>query len=164
MLQSICGEDALSNVVIATTKRGHVDPDEMTSRERCLESLKLFAPALKSGAQVVRYDHTTESAHHIINNLLVRQPKALALQRFIINDGKAVVSTAAGQLLYSQLKNDREHCESLRKGVASYGKSLICKGMPQSKKEDFIRELQDKFVHLQAEMLKLSGARWLAPT
>jgi hypothetical protein len=68
MFRCLCGQEAMPNVVIATTMWGRVWGTEGEEREARLKS-KYWADMIAQGCRVERFQDTYESAWHIIGNL-----------------------------------------------------------------------------------------------
>ena len=102
--QDLCGQDVLCNGVIVTNMWGSVDPTVGAAREQELKSKDLFfKPALQAGARVLRHDNTVASAHRIVRHLLAATPRPLRLQRELVDEGRRVFQTAAGETLLQEL-------------------------------------------------------------
>ena len=102
MFRKLCGDDMLKNVAVVTTIWGTVDPTKGNAREKHLRSSdKFFKPILDKGATMVRHDNTAESAKKIIQDIMqkTRQPEALCIQRELVDEGKTINQTSAGQEL-----------------------------------------------------------------
>jgi hypothetical protein len=98
MFKLLCGEDTLQNVILVTTMWDEVDESEGIYREDALRE-EYWRPMIASGAKLMRFDHTRDSAWHIIDQLSgMRRP--LQLQREIVDNGKALHQTAAGRSLF----------------------------------------------------------------
>ena len=81
-----------------------VDPlDINEAREEELSS-KFFKPTLDKGAQLARHHNTTESAHDIIRKIVDKHPVALQIQRELVEEGKDIIETAAGESISQELQ------------------------------------------------------------
>jgi hypothetical protein len=98
MFKVICGEDALQNVILVTTMWDEVEESDGISREKALRE-EYWRPMIASGAKLMRFDHTRESAWHIIDQLSGMR-LSLQLQREMVDNGKALHQTAAGRSLF----------------------------------------------------------------
>lgn len=67
LLESLCGVDALQNVIVVTTMWDHINEAMGTRRELELEAK--FCSPISAGARVVRFEHSYQSAWEIINQL-----------------------------------------------------------------------------------------------
>ncbi|KAF8153675.1 P-loop containing nucleoside triphosphate hydrolase protein [Mycena galopus ATCC 62051] len=82
MFRKLCGDDALKNVVIVTTRWDDVpekDRGAMEKREKELMETtgKFFEPLIAGGGRFLRHDNTTESARRITETFLEKDPIAL---------------------------------------------------------------------------------------
>ena len=109
MFRKFCGESALKNVVLVTNmwKEGPQDIDE--AREKELSS-KFFKLALNEGAQMARHHNTTKSARDILRKVVGNRPVVLQIQRELVDEGKDIIDTAAGESINQELKEQtRRH-------------------------------------------------------
>ena len=103
MFRKLCGESTLKNVVLVTNM-WQVDPlDTNEAREKEL-SRKFFKPTLDKGAQLARHHNTTESAHDILRKIMYNHPVALQIQRELVEEGKDIIETAAGESINQELQ------------------------------------------------------------
>ncbi|KAJ7031334.1 P-loop containing nucleoside triphosphate hydrolase protein [Mycena alexandri] len=97
MFRQLCGDTTLKNVVVVTNMWGAVEPKVGKDREEQLASNEgFFKLALDKGAQMLRHDDGTASAHAILRYLIGNQPRALQIQRELVDEGKEISQTAAG--------------------------------------------------------------------
>ena len=103
MFRKLCGESTLKNVVLVTNMWSE-DPDNVNeAREKELSS-KFFKPTLDKGAQMVRHHNTTESAHDILRKIMDNHPVALQIQQELVDEGKDIIDTAAGESIKQELQ------------------------------------------------------------
>ncbi|KAJ2935280.1 hypothetical protein H1R20_g1813, partial [Candolleomyces eurysporus] len=116
MFREICGDSTFKNVIILTNMWGEVSKSVGEARERELASDDLFfKPVLEKGAQMLRHDHTLESAQAIVKRLLDNNPLVLQIQREIVDEKKDILQTAAGTELNKELLAEKErHEQELR--------------------------------------------------
>lgn len=108
MFRKLCGEDALENVVVVTTRWDDVpenDRETMENRENELMKTpgKFFQPLIAAGGQFLRHDNAEGSARRIVETFLKNHPIALQIQ-IEMRDGKTLEETAAGSELAAELK------------------------------------------------------------
>lgn len=120
MLKALCGPDVLKNVLLVTTFWDKVGREEGSQRERKLtENPDFWGKMCKRGCRVMRHTNDTASAMSILEvfaNRTSRMSKiALELQVDIVDDGKSLKDTRAGQkvageedLRRSQEAHDKE--------------------------------------------------------
>src|SRR5262249_41729323 len=124
----ICGDQALKNVVIVTTRWDEVrDIGEMEKREKELMHTKgeFFEPVISAGAQFLRHDNTFPSICKILEKMLHNHPVALQIQ-IELSQGKTIEETAAGaelraEIIKLQTKHEEE-MEALRKEMETNDK------------------------------------------
>ncbi|EMD41344.1 hypothetical protein CERSUDRAFT_89911 [Gelatoporia subvermispora B] len=159
MFQKICGEEAMTNVAIATTRWNEVD--EMTGIRREMELRTkdiFFKPAVDGGAKLLRHDRDLASAQDIVRELLMKQPKPLLLQTEIVHQGKAPSDTAAGMELQRELREQMERQdrkmlelkEELEEANATHDAEL------REELEEGMGELRATLKHLQDEAKTLT--------
>ncbi|KAI0091155.1 hypothetical protein BDY19DRAFT_856343, partial [Irpex rosettiformis] len=109
--QELCGVNALSNSAIITTMWSRIDPLLGNRYEQELRSKdKFFKPAIDYGAKFIRHLDTEASAHDIIRELLSEESKPLRVQQELVDEGKKVFQTAAGEALLRELaKAEQKH-------------------------------------------------------
>ena len=115
MLRELCGDSTLRNVVLMTNMWGEVSAKDGQDRENKLTS-KFFKPVLDKGAQMIRHYNTTESAHNIIRAIIRNHPMVLQIQREMVDEGKAIVDTAAGDVVNREINAlIRKHQDEMKK-------------------------------------------------
>jgi hypothetical protein len=106
MFQKLCGDQALTRVVLATTFWDAIDKDLGKIREEELTKTdKFWRTMIQKGSKVFRHDDFDDSAGHIIRYLVnKRTPKnPLAIQIEMVDEHKALNETGAGSTLQAQL-------------------------------------------------------------
>ncbi|KAJ6513038.1 P-loop containing nucleoside triphosphate hydrolase protein, partial [Mycena sanguinolenta] len=104
MFRQLCGENTLRNVVIVTSMWSQVTPDVGEARELELASDERFLrPVMEKGARMLRSYNDVPSAQAIIRYLIGNQPRALRIQRELVDQGKDIGQTAAGEELNREL-------------------------------------------------------------
>ncbi|KPM39242.1 hypothetical protein AK830_g7311 [Neonectria ditissima] len=95
IFKRICGQTALSNVLLTTTRWNEIDEQTGASRERQLRS-DFWAYMVGRGSNMSRFhgDHT--SAVALISQLIAKEPIVLRIQHQMINEGKKLHETDAG--------------------------------------------------------------------
>jgi len=89
MFRELCGEDALKNVIIATTMWGKVSKEEGENRERDLRD-RFFKDALEKGTKMVRHTHPTHfnSTDDILRLIIANHPVPLLIQQELVDQKK----------------------------------------------------------------------------
>lgn len=109
MFRELCGDSTLRNVVLVTNMWGTIPQDAGEAREEELTT-NFFKPVLDKGAQIARHHNTIQSAHDIIRRIIRNQPAALRIQRELVDEGKNIIHTAAGEAINEELnKQIRRH-------------------------------------------------------
>lgn len=108
MFRKLCGEDALENVVVVTTRWDDVSEKDRETMEKREDELmktpgKFFEPLIDKGGKFLRHDNTEGSARRIVETFLKKSPVALQIQ-LEMRDGKTLEETAAGSELAAELK------------------------------------------------------------
>ena len=122
MFRKLCGDNALQNVVIVTNMWGQVDPELGNEREaELMGEDDFFKPVLDKGAQMERHENTTLSAKGIIRLILDNNPLPLHIQEELVDEGKAILDTDAGEELNrelsAQIERHREEMRQLREDM-----------------------------------------------
>ncbi|OCH89845.1 hypothetical protein OBBRIDRAFT_793907 [Obba rivulosa] len=162
MFQRLCGVDALRNVVIATTRWEEVDVKTGAERQDELATKTVFfKPVLDEGAKMLRHDNGLESAQAIIRCFLRNQPKALLIQKEMVDEDKPLSETEAGRELQRDIraqmeKHDKkmqELREEMQEAVGEHDEEL---------RAELDKEMQDMrytLVRLQNEAKKLAESQ-----
>lgn len=104
MFKALCGEEALNNVVLATTYWDSVSQGQGEERESELSNTRnLFQGMIGNGAKLMRHDRGTESAQGIVDYLLPKTPVAPKIMQEL-QQGKTIKDTAAGSMLVEQIE------------------------------------------------------------
>ena len=109
LFRKLCGESTLNNVVIVTNmwKEDSRDVDEAREKEL---SDRFFKPALDKGARMARHYNTAQSANDIVRRIVKNHPIVLQIQRELVDEGKDITDTAAGESLNEELQEQiRKH-------------------------------------------------------
>lgn len=102
MFRQLCGDPTLKNVVLVTNMWGRVEKEIEEAHEKELAEV-YFRPALEKGAQLVRHRNTPESAHDIIRLIMKNDPAPLLIQRELVDEGKDIKHTSAGEAVNEQV-------------------------------------------------------------
>ncbi|KAF8206195.1 hypothetical protein K438DRAFT_1816773 [Mycena galopus ATCC 62051] len=153
MFRQLCGESTLRNVVIVTNMWGEVGHEVGEARETELANDdKFFKPVLDKGARMLRNNNGITSAHAILHYLIGNHPRVLRIQRELVDQGKTISQTAAGEELNrelaEQIKRHRQEMEILQQEM----KEAI-----RAKDEETKQELEVETRKLQAEMARVQN-------
>ena len=104
LFKKICGPEAYSHTVIATTMWSELaDTADGTSRVAQREQ-NWWGDMIAGGAQIVRHENTAESAKDIIAMLCQKDMVALQMQQELMRTGGKLSATSAGRQMSSDLK------------------------------------------------------------
>ncbi|KAJ6532002.1 hypothetical protein B0H19DRAFT_1189538 [Mycena capillaripes] len=122
MFRQLCGDSTLKNVLIVTTMWGEVERELGEAREAELASdEKFLKPVLDKGARLLRHDNDVASAQAILRYLIGNQPRALRIQRELVDQGKDISQTAAGEELNrefaKEIKRHKEEMATLQQEI-----------------------------------------------
>lgn len=149
MFRELCGDSTLKNVVLVTNMWGKVSQDVGEARENEL-STKFFKQVLDNGAQLVRHYNTTQSAHDIIRRIMKNRPVALQIQRELVEEGKDIINTSAGEAINKELNElIRRHQAELKEVREEMMQAL------RDKDEQTKIELEAETRRLQEQMDKM---------
>ena len=137
MFRELCGDTTLKNVILVTNMWGEVPQDIGEAREEELAT-EFFKPALDKGARLARHHNTMHSAHDIIRSVMENRPAALRIQHELVEEGKDIVDTAAGETINKELNEvKRRHQAELNDVQREMTEAL-------EKKEEEIRNTLNK--------------------
>lgn len=103
MFRQLCGDDALKNVILGTTKWGDVKRDVGIKREQQLAETH-WKEVIDHGAEMAQFRNTQKSALAIIDLIVNRnQAKALLIQEEVVDLQLSLPETEAGKALRSTL-------------------------------------------------------------
>lgn len=114
VFQRICGEEAMSNVLLVTSRWDDVDPATGADRERQLRE-QFWAYMLGRGSVMTRFYGDRNNAVTVASQLLVKDSVVLALQREMVDERRQLSDTAAGAYVSDAIDRDRAaHEKELR--------------------------------------------------
>jgi hypothetical protein len=121
LFKKICGEDAFSHVVIATTMWSEltdVASGDRRVKERC-SGPNFWGDLINGGARHQKHDDNTSSAHKIIRMLMNKDTQPLLMQQELEKSNGVLYETSASQQLHIDLgvagTLELERLEELRK-------------------------------------------------
>ncbi|KAI0925626.1 hypothetical protein AcV5_008311 [Taiwanofungus camphoratus] len=160
MFRKLCGDETLKNVVIVTNMWGEVSEEKGLARERELATDDiLFKPVLQKGAQMMRHDNTYQCAMTILGQLINNRPKALRIQRELVDEHKDISQTAAGEELARELAElARKHREELQQVQKEMREALLAKDLETRKELEQVRkELESNVKKIENDRERLSS-------
>ncbi|KAF9004213.1 P-loop containing nucleoside triphosphate hydrolase protein [Cyathus striatus] len=126
MFHKLCGDDALSSVVLGTTKWSEVAQDVGDKRVKQLRD-NFWKDMIEKGSDVFKFEKTNQSAWNMVNHLLQKHKdvESLRLQKELVDLQKIIPDTDAGkELRYSleellKMQKDKATEEQLQKTKAA---------------------------------------------
>lgn len=119
IFRSLCGEHALANVMLVTTRWDRIEAHERGNALRLEQELidKWWSPLQKRGSQVTQFHGSRGEAEAMILELVRDRPSVvLDIQRELVDGNKEVGETMAGQRLEQQMQREIAiHEQSLAK-------------------------------------------------
>ncbi|KAJ3541512.1 hypothetical protein NMY22_g3859 [Coprinellus aureogranulatus] len=151
MFRKLCGDSSLRNVVIMTNMWSEVNLELGEARERELaQEGKFFKPVLDRGARMVRNDGTLESGQALLHYFLGNTPAALQIQREIVEEGKDILHTAAGEEINKVLiEQKKRHERDMLELQQEYEDAL------EAKDEDTRREIEAATEELKSKITRI---------
>ncbi|KAF7374701.1 GTP-binding protein A [Mycena sanguinolenta] len=153
MFRQLCGDSTLRNVIIVTSMWGEVGNEVGEAREAELASEdRFFKPALDKGARMLRHNNGITSAHAILHYLMGNHPRALRIQRELVDQRKDILQTAAGEELNRELV---EQIKRHKQEIATLQQEM--KDAIRAKDEETKKELEVETKKLQAEVARVQN-------
>ncbi|KAF8130060.1 P-loop containing nucleoside triphosphate hydrolase protein, partial [Mycena galopus ATCC 62051] len=143
MFRKLCGDDALKNVIIVTTRWDDVQEEDRGAMEKREKGL-----LIAGGDRFLRHDNTTDSARRIMEAFLEKDPIALQIQ-IEMRDGKTLEETAAGSELAAEMKKLMDKHRSEMKDLKAEMVEAIA-----AKDEAWKKGLETERTKMQQEMAK----------
>jgi hypothetical protein len=174
MFKRLCGDKNLSNVIMATCQWERVLEADGAEREKQLrETPHFWGYMVDRGSQMHRHYNTRESALRLIDSLVggtASRPKiVLDIQTQMVDEGKDLASTGAGQAVDDAISKERqkfakEIAESqadIREALASRDRETASV-LEQHQKEmnERVRKLDNEHAALQVSLERLQEERF----
>lgn len=150
LFRKLCGDDTLRNVVIVTNMWGAVSANVGLAREDELAKDDMFfKPVLDKGARMMRHDNSYETAVGILTQLIRKQPRALLIQRELVDQEKDIAQTAAGAELAEDIEEQAAKWrEELRQVEVEREEALLAEDIVT------VRELDQERERVQTKVIK----------
>lgn len=123
IFRRLCGDEALKNVLLVTSRWSEVQESLGASRECDLRD-KFWAYMLGRGSHMSRFHGDRDSAISLASQLLVKKDCVLDLQREISDQGKTLDQTEAGSYVGESLEKLKAHYEAELASLASLREQL----------------------------------------
>jgi hypothetical protein len=98
MFRKLCGDDALENVILVTTKWGDNEPSVEVRREQQLSDT-FWKDMITKGSKMARFMNTHESAWAIVDQIRTKIPVTALIQQELVELQKILPETEAGRTL-----------------------------------------------------------------
>ena len=143
IFKKICGEVALKNVLLVTTRWNEVAEEKGASREQQLRD-DFWAYMLSHGSTMARFYGNRESAIGIVSQLVSRQSILLELQRELVEQGKTLNQTVAGAFVSNSISEDKARYEQELRDLEKLRQTLQESDRARKRKvqKDWAREQQ----------------------
>ena len=146
IFKKVCGQLALKNVLLVTTRWNEVDETIGASREKQLRE-DFWAYMLSNGSTMKRFHGTKDSAMVIASELVSKQAIVLELQRELVDEGKTLQETAAGGFINEDISERKAQYEQELRDLDELRKQL------QESDRTMKRKIQQDWAHEQ-QMLR----------
>lgn len=159
MFRQLCGDDTLKNVVLVTNMWCDVALERGAAREHQLRTDPLlFKPVLDNGATMMRHDGSITSAQGILTHMFHNSPRALRIQREIVDEDKDITETAAGRELERDLTALREQYKrQLAEVRQEMTEALAAKDAQMKKELEEVRsDLQARITRIEDDRARLA--------
>lgn len=156
--RELCGDSTLANVIIITNIWGEVTPEIGSRREQQLATdNKFFAPAIAAGSKMLRHLNTKQSAEAILHEIIHNTPLPFRIQEEIVDEGRNLDETAAGGVLFKDLKaleekHQKEKEEMRRKIEAANAQAKEELRQKALRREKDVRRLQEDMRKLMQDL------------
>jgi hypothetical protein len=174
MFKRLCGDQNLSNVVMATCQWERVVEADGIERERQLKETKNFwGYMVERGSQIHRHYNTKESALKLIDSLVggtKSRPKIiLDIQAQMVDEGKDLASTAAGKAVDDAISKERERfAKQIAESQADMKEALASRDREtadilrqhQEEMNERVRRLDSEHSALQVSLERLQEERF----
>ena len=99
MFESLCGQDAMTSVILVTTMWNEIKEETGVRREAELKAT-FWKDMLRNGCKTKRFNHTFDSAWDIVSNVMQNNPcRTLQLQEEMGNGGTSFSETTAHRVI-----------------------------------------------------------------
>jgi hypothetical protein len=174
MFKRLCGDQNLSNVVMATCQWERVLEADGIERERQLKETKNFwGYMVERGSQVHRHYNTRESALKLIDSLVggtTSRPKIiLDIQAQMVDEGKDLAATGAGQAIDDAISKEKERfAKQIAESQADMKEALASRdretadilAQHQEEMNEKVRRLDTEHSALQVSLERLQEERF----
>jgi len=144
MFRKLCGDDALSHVILATTMWEGIKKETGKQREKQLSETEQYWGAMKqNGSRIRRHYNTRESAFELLSHFVSLDSKApdmvLNIQGEMVDQGKSLDETSAGQAVQADIIRERKKNEARLEEVLAEQQQAYKEG-----NDKLIKDLDDE--------------------
>lgn len=143
IFKKICGQLALKNVLLVTTRWNEVDEGLGASREKELRE-SFWAYMLNKGSTMTRFYGNKDSATAIASQLVSKQGIVLEIQRELVDEGKNLKNTVAGSFVQEDIMEMKARYEKEMNDLDALRQTLrdSDRAMRRQVQQDWAREQQ----------------------
>lgn len=158
LFEKICGDDAFSRVVIATTMWDEVKDEKAFQRmQERANSNDFWGNMVKQGARVERHDDIPSSARRIVSMVCQESsPLELLIQKELAQNGCALINTTAGKQLDNNLN---ETCKKLLEEMRELQDDLKTKLQENQRLMKDLGDLQKELGKIRQDRERLAKVR-----
>lgn len=159
MFRRLCGQDALTKVVLVTTMWDKVSPAEGEARERELvDTPEFWGWMVSKGSSCHRHDNTEASARSIVGGLAAHKapPVATDLQRQLVDEHRSLDQTSAGRELQGEMLKEKAKWARERGEIEEQMKAAISQRDREA--EAMMREERDRYTKMIRKVENDTGA------
>lgn len=164
MFRKLCGDDALKNVVLGTTKWGDVTPEVGQRRGQQLQDT-YWKEMVQHGSVIMQVHADSASAWQIVNRILENEAVNFVLiQEEVIELQKVIPDTEAGRMLRYTLQELLEQQKKLSRDLegektAKKDDALLQQQLLENRKRmgNTISQIQKLKIPLSARIKRLFG-------
>ena len=154
MFRDLCGEKPLENVLLATTGWGVAEKaGQMSQAVDKVDELRrdpdFWKPMIRRGATMARFEDSRDSALQMIMSLVGKNPTVLQIQEELVDEGKNLSETAAGNTVNEELKRLQEkYKKELAKVQEEMQEALAAR---DEEMQDMLKDFQRRLERLLEE-------------
>ena len=163
MFHQLCGDKALARVILGTTNWGEVDEEKGKDREQELAT-NFLKTMIDLGSKMLRFVQTKESARAFLDAILgqlefyknekIENDIPLQIQKEIVEHGRSIPETAAGQELKRHLtKKEDDIAPRVQKELVDLDRSIPETATGQELRNALERHLEMKKTDEAAEKI-----------
>ena len=143
IFKKICGDLALKNVLLVTTRWNEVDEAVGASREKELRE-SFWAYMLSKESTMTRFYGTRDSATAIASQLMSKSGIVLEIQKEMVDQGKTLKNTVAGSFVNEDISEMKARYEKELKDLDALRQTLVesDRAMKRQIQQDWGREQQ----------------------